>query len=82
MPDLERPEYRSLSIGEQMIETARAFAEERSWGVVEVGTGDMPRCKRSFDFYIGTGFKVTVSYPSAAASDAIGMLDPRANVIH
>jgi hypothetical protein len=26
-------------------------------------------------------YKVTVSYPSAAASDAIGMLDPRADVI-
>ena len=51
-----KPEFRSKQIGEKLITAASGFAEERGWGVLEVGAPDVPRCQRTVNFYLKNGF--------------------------
>jgi GNAT superfamily N-acetyltransferase len=51
-----KPDYRSKDIGEKLIEKAKNFARERSWEVIEVGAPDVPRCKKTVNFYLKNGF--------------------------
>jgi GNAT superfamily N-acetyltransferase len=51
-----QPKYRSSNIGEQLIGTAKNFAKEMGWSVLEVGAPDVPRCQRTVDFYERNGF--------------------------
>ncbi|MCF8068728.1 MAG: GNAT family N-acetyltransferase [Desulfobacterales bacterium] len=52
-----KPEYRSKAIGKKLIGRARSFAKEKSWEVIEVGAPDVPRCQKTVDFYLKTGFE-------------------------
>ena len=50
------PELRSQGIASALIERAVALGSERLWKRLEVGAPNQPNWKRTFDFYIRSGF--------------------------
>lgn len=52
------PEYRSLAVGEKLIDAAREFGRAQKWSMLEVGTPEIPKWQRTVDFYVKTGFHI------------------------
>jgi GNAT superfamily N-acetyltransferase len=50
------PEYRSRTVGHELIQKALSFASERKWKRVEVGTPDPEKWNRTIEFYKKEGF--------------------------
>lgn len=50
------PEYRRAGVGALLVQKAIEFARSRGWSVLEVGTPELPRWQRTFDFYLRSGF--------------------------
>jgi len=53
-----RPELRSLHVGQQLIQAARAFGRTRQWKRLEVTTPPLPQFERTLAFYEREGFSV------------------------
>jgi GNAT superfamily N-acetyltransferase len=51
-----KPAFRSQKVGEKLISHVKDFAKERGWGTLEVGAPDLPRCQRTMNFYLSSGF--------------------------
>lgn len=54
-----RPPYRSLGVGEALLNAARQFAAEKGWTRLEVTTPPLPEFERTLRFYQKQGFDVT-----------------------
>ncbi|MDD3343760.1 MAG: GNAT family N-acetyltransferase [Sulfurospirillaceae bacterium] len=54
-----KPEYRSLKIGQQLIEAAKKFAILKHWKRVEVTTPPLPQFDRTLLFYEKNGFEIS-----------------------
>lgn len=50
------PEYRSSNIGTKLIDKAIEFGRNKGWNCLEVGAPDLPRWKKTVDFYKNNGF--------------------------
>ena len=50
------PSERSTGAGAMLIDAASSFAKSRAWTRIEVGAPDVPRWRRTVDFYLGFGF--------------------------
>ncbi len=51
-----KPEHRSKGIGKALINSAKHFAAERGWPVLEVGAPPPETWQRTIDFYLENGF--------------------------
>ena len=51
-----KPKFRSKGFGKRLIDRSKELAKERSWHVIEVGAPDVPRCQKTVNFYLNTGF--------------------------
>ena len=51
------PAHRSVGVGSQLMAHAVTFARSRGWTVLEVGAPDVPRWRKTVDFYVREGFK-------------------------
>lgn len=54
-----RSEYRSQSIGNQLLDECQAFAKDRGWMQLEVTTPPLPEFERTLQFYQDNGFVIT-----------------------
>lgn len=52
-----KPAHRSAGVGSQLMAQAVTFARARGWPVLEVGAPDVPRWRKTVDFYVREGFK-------------------------
>lgn len=53
------PPYRSMGIGNKLLEHAIAIAKERNWKRLDVTTPTEERWQRTKDFYYANGFRFT-----------------------
>lgn len=53
------PDYRQNSIGTQLINAAKSFADAKGWTRLEVTTPPLPEFSRTFSFYQREGFVIT-----------------------
>jgi GNAT superfamily N-acetyltransferase len=51
------PEYRSAGLGAKLVDAAVGFGRNQKWTRLEVGAPDLPRWRRTVDFYLDYGFK-------------------------
>ncbi len=51
------PDYRSSGLGQRLIDAACDFARAKGWPRLEVGAPDLPRWRRTVDFYRRCGFE-------------------------
>jgi len=51
-----KPEFRSRSVGKELLHSARDFAKNKGWSVLEVGAPSHLKNPRTFDFYLRNGF--------------------------
>jgi GNAT superfamily N-acetyltransferase len=54
-----RPEYRSKSVGFQLLDRARSFGKSRGWSRLEVTTPPLPQFDKTLAFYEREGFAIT-----------------------
>ncbi|HXH62395.1 MAG TPA: GNAT family N-acetyltransferase [Fimbriimonadaceae bacterium] len=54
-----RPEYRSLGVGKELLNVARAFGLSRGWKRLEVTTPPLPQFDRALRFYEKEGFSTS-----------------------
>ena len=54
-----RPEYRSHSLGQNLVSQAKVFGEARGWSRLEVTTPPLPQFDRTLAFYEREGFSIT-----------------------
>jgi GNAT superfamily N-acetyltransferase len=54
-----RPEFRSLGIGQGLLEAAKQFGKSIGWTRLEVTTPPLPEFDRTLSFYEQEGFTVT-----------------------
>ena len=51
-----KPAYRSSRVGAKLIDATADFGCKREWRVIEVGAPDVPKWRRTVDFYLRYGF--------------------------
>jgi GNAT superfamily N-acetyltransferase len=51
------PEHRSSGLGAGLVDAAVGFGRNREWTRLEVGAPDLPRWRRTVDFYLDYEFK-------------------------
>lgn len=56
------PEYRSQTIGQQLINQVVEFAKERGWKRLELCTPPVPEFDKTVLFYKANGFEITGGY--------------------
>jgi GNAT superfamily N-acetyltransferase len=66
------PDLRSAGVGRKLIAAARAYAREAGWPRLEVGAPDLPRWRRTVDFYLASGFTEVGPRLSLATDDDDG----------
>lgn len=54
-----RPQWRSQSVGNMLLQTVDAFGREKGWSRIEVTTPPLPEFGRKLRFYEANGFSVT-----------------------
>jgi GNAT superfamily N-acetyltransferase len=54
-----RPDYRSQKIGQQLLQTAQQFAQEKNWTRLEVTTPPLPQFDKTLAFYQKHGFAIS-----------------------
>lgn len=60
MPELYvKPEWRSKSVGQKLLEKVNDFAQEKGWHRIEVTTPPLPEFERTLTFYQDNGFEIT-----------------------
>ena len=52
------PAYRSAGVGATLIEAAVRFGREQGWSLLEVGAPEVPKWRRTVEFYERCGFSV------------------------
>ena len=56
------PEWRSKSMGRELIAKAKEFAKSRQWKRLELCTPPVPEFDRTVSFYCDNGFEITGGY--------------------
>lgn len=60
MPELYvRPQWRSQSVGNMLLQKVDVFGREKGWSRIEVTTPPLPEFERTLKFYEANGFSVT-----------------------
>jgi len=54
-----KPEYRSLSIGKELLKKAKEFASSKNWKRLEVTTPPLPQFDRTLFFYENNSFEIS-----------------------
>ncbi len=54
-----RPEYRSLHIGQQLLDKAKDFGRSRGWKRLEVTTPPLPEFNKTLSFYEREAFEIS-----------------------
>lgn len=60
LPELYvRPQWRSQSVGNMLLQKVDAFGREKGWNRIEVTTPPLPEFERTLRFYEANGFSIT-----------------------